>query len=106
MPVRESNTEEGPSPSGVGPRTPPPTFVQVDTFYIAASGTPYPIEMQLSGIGPATTTLTFSQWNKGAAPTVPKGAQLISAFGVVGNTWYAPMVGTTSTVIGQRGGAT
>lgn len=97
VPIRETQDVSLPPLTTSGAVT-SSTIAIVQTFYIAATGTPYPVEMQLADVNAFDQDLTFSNWNHGVTPVAPSGARPLSYFtGRPGNTWFVGTVGSTST---------
>ena len=98
IPVHESIAQESPASTIAADSGPPSTVEVVDTFWIAASGTPYPVAMRIATAALGPTALAFSQWNEGKAASAPQGARPVSDFtGRPGNTWFAPITGIHGT---------
>jgi hypothetical protein len=97
VPVHESTVVQvAPSTTTSLPGTSstPSTIVTRDTFWIADSGTPYPVAMSLGNQLTGPAMLAFSNWNGGTPPLAPAGASPISEFtGRPGNTWFEPIKG-------------
>jgi hypothetical protein len=112
VPVHESTVVQvtpSTTTSLPGSSSTPSTIVTSDTFWIATSGTPYPVAMSLGNEVTGPAMLAFSNWNGGTPPSAPAGARPISEFtGHPGNTWFEPIkgkLGSTTRVSNSTSGS-